>query len=404
MRGPAAYPLELVSQVRAQRDSGPPPARLAARANEGRGPARAGVRRDLALDAAFCSTAVRYLLEILPRVTRELARLQARARTIPDPALRSLALDALAKRGNMEGAALFAVLAPRAHRGEAVRALVAFQAAYNYLDTLAEQPSADPLSNGRRLHEALLVALDPLAEHADYYAYHPYREDGGYLAQLVDDCRSAFLSLPGHAEVAVAVERAAARIVAFQSLNLTDEQGGHDALERWARRQTPSGPGLHWWETAAAGGSSLAVHALIAIAANPDVGAEDVAAIERAYFPWICALHSLLDSLVDLDEDRQAGQRNLLSYHSSSEQAVFAMKMLALRATAAARCATAAPSHEVILAAMAAYYLSSPEAAAPEARAIARNVTAAVGPLMAPALALFRARRFVARLTHGGYR
>jgi tetraprenyl-beta-curcumene synthase len=304
----------------------------------------------------------------------------------------------------MEGAALFAVLAPRARRRETVRALVAFQTAYNYLDTLAEQPSDSPVSNGRRLHEALLVALDPAAVHTDYYAHHPQRRDGGYLCDLVDTCRSAFLTLPSSGAVSAAAWAAAARIVAFQSLNLTHDQGGHDALERWARLQTPEGSGLRWWQTAAAGGSSLAVHALIATAAKPNVNASETAAIEDAYFPWICALHSLLDSLVDVDEDRRAGQRNLLSYHSSRKEAAFAMKMLAQRATAEARGLPDAHSHAVILTAMITYYLSSPEAATADARATASSVAAAVGPLVAPALALFKARRLAARLTHGTYR
>jgi tetraprenyl-beta-curcumene synthase len=352
----------------------------------------------------FCSTVARYLTSVLPAVTRELAHWRTGARGIPDPALRGLALQALSKRGNMEGAALFAVLAPRARRRETVRALVAFQTAYNYLDTLAEQPSPDPLSNGRRLHEALLVALDPDAAHADYYANHPHKEDSGYLARLVDTCRSAFLTLPAHEAASAAIWAATARIVAFQSLNLTHEQGGHDALERWARCQTPKGSGLDWWQTAAAGGSSLAVHALIASAANPDMQASDAAAIEQAYFPWICALHSLLDSLVDVDEDERAGQRNLLSYHASAQQAAFAMKMLAQRATAAARSLPGSPGHVVILTAMATYYLSSPDASTPAALPAAGKVAAALGPLVAPALALFKARRLAARLTHGTYR
>jgi tetraprenyl-beta-curcumene synthase len=359
---------------------------------------------DPSLGLVFCSTVARYLASILPGVTRELAHWRAGARQIPDPALRRVALQAISKRGNMEGAALFAVLAPRARRRETVRALVAFQTAYNYLDTLAEQPSADPSSNGRRLHEALLVALDPAAAHADYYVHHPHREDGGYLRELVDSCRSAFLTLPSHGAVSAAAWAAAARIVAFQSLNLTHDQGGHDALERWARRQTPAGSGLHWWQTAAAGGSSLAVHALIATAAAPDVQASDAAAIEGAYFPWICALHSLLDSLVDVTEDERAGQRNLLSYHSSPDQAAFAMKILAQRATTAARGLPDGAGHVVILTAMATYYLSSPEASTADARAMAGKVAAAIGPLVAPALALFKARRLAARLTHGAYR
>jgi hypothetical protein len=53
---------------------------------------------------------------------------------------------------------------------------------------------------------------------------------------------------------------------------------------------------------------------------------------------------------------------------------------------------------------MATYYLSSPEVSTPGSRATAEKVAAAIGPLVGPALALFKARRLAARLTHGGYR
>ncbi|HMH46608.1 MAG TPA: DUF2600 family protein [Solirubrobacteraceae bacterium] len=401
MPGPTVQPLERLSKRGGENGTAPltPPGTGGGRTV---GADRARGHGQLALGLVFCSTVARYLTSILPIVTRELAHWRRGARQIPDPVLRKLALQAISKRGNMEGAALFAVLAPRARRRQTVRALVAFQTAYNYLDTLAEQPSADPISNGRRLHEALLVALDPAAEHGDYYV-HPQRRDGGYLAELVDTCRSAFLTLPSHGAVSVAAWAAAARIVAFQSLNLTREQGGHDELERWARYQTPRASGLDWWQTAAAGGSSLAVHALIATAARPDVQPSEAAAIEGAYFPWICAVHSLLDSLVDVEEDERAGQRSLLSYHASPRQASFAMKMLAQRAAIAARSLPDDLAHRVILTAMVTYYLSSPEASTRDARTTAGNVAAALGPLVAPALVLFKARRLAARLTHGAY-
>jgi tetraprenyl-beta-curcumene synthase len=365
-----------------------------------------GARRhsDLAAGLLFCSTVARYLASVLPCATRELGHWRGLASAIPDPALRSLALEALSKRGNMEGAALFAVLAPREQRRETVRALVAFQTAYNYLDALAEQPSADPVADGRQLHQALLVALDPAVEHPDYYALHRQGDDGGFLAALVDTCRTALATLPSHAAAAAAASAAAARIVAFQSLNLTEAQGGHEGLERWALCHTPRNSALRWWETAGAGGSSLAVHALIATAANPAARPQDVNAIEAAYFPWIGALHSLLDSLVDVAEDECVGQRNLLSYHGSPAQAGLAMGMLAQRAAVAARELPDGLRHEVILVAMATYYLSSPEASAPHARVVADDVAAALGPLVAPALVLFKARRAAARLVHGGYR
>lgn len=353
--------------------------------------------------ATFSATVAGYLSSVLPGVTRELAHWRRRALQIPDPTLRALACEANAKRGNMEGAALFAVLAPRRRRTQTLRALVAFQTAYNYLDTLAEQPSADPLQNGRRLHEALLVSLDPSAAHADYYAFHPQREDGGYLTELSDTCRQALATLPAHVLVSSATWAAAARIVAFQSLNLTEHQGGYEELQRWARELTPVGSALAWWQAAGAGGSSLAVHALIAAAADPELRQVDVQAIHDAYFPWICALHSLLDSLVDLDEDDRAAQRNLLAYDASDQHAARAMGSLARRARAATAPLPQAARHRVIVCVMAAYYLSSPQAATPRAQTIAAGIPAALSPLLAPALMLFRLRRLAARLTHGAY-
>ena len=356
----------------------------------------------LALERAFGSSTLSYGSTVLPSVARELSRWRARAQAIPSPALRGLALAALRKRGNMRGAALFAVLSPRAGRARAVRALVAFQSAYNYLDTLAEQPSADPVANGRALHRALLVALDPSAGHEDYYASQGFiergsaggdREDGGYLRDLVDTARACVSALPSYALVADPARTAAARIVDFQSLNLGERQGSAAGLERWGREQTPAGSGLNWWETAAAGGSSLGVHVLIGLAADPRLDPLEPAAVERAYFPWIGALHSLLDSVVDVAEDRREHQRNLLGYYDSRAQAAERMVAIARRARAEARALARGHRHELIVTAMTCHYLSASQAAAPEVRAIAASVARAVGPMVNRALPLFRAAR-----------
>jgi len=390
VRAPAAPAYEPFS-------AGPGESRRLAAASSGARPSPAGTP---ALDAlelvrlanAFAATVSAYLLTVLPRVKRELAYWQAQALGISDPVLRRLALEALSKRGNMEGAALFAVLAPRAHRASTIRALVAFQAAYNYLDMLAEQPNPDPVSNGYQLHQALLVALDRSEPQPDYYAGYPQRADGGYLAAMVECCRTALTALPSHAAVRDDAWAAAARIVAFQSLNLTEAQGGHELLERWAREQTLAGSDLDWWQTAASCGSSLTVHALIAMSATAQLDAGDVTEVNNAYFPWIGALHSLLDSLVDVAEDRRHGQRSLLSHAPPAELSI-QMRRLAARARKAARALPNGQRHTVILAAMAGHYLSAREASAAQARPIAAGVKAAVGPLLTPVLLLVRLRR-----------
>jgi tetraprenyl-beta-curcumene synthase len=356
-------------------------------------------RRRLDAPAAIASVALSYALTVFPRAARELAGWRARAEQIPDPVLRGLAAQGLSKRGNMFGAALFAVLAPHRSRAQVVRALVAFQSAYNYLDMLAEQPSADPLGNGRRLHGALLHALDLRAHRGDYYAGYPHDEDGGFLGELVAACQASVHGLPSYALVVGSAKTAAARIVDFQSLNLGLSQGGQDGLERWARARTPPGSDLSWWETAAAGGSSLAVHALLAVAARPGLNQCDSTAIEEAYFPSIGALHSLLDSVVDVAEDERQGQRSLVGCYPSSSHAARRLRSLAHTAARATATLPDGRRHRVILTAMAGYYLSSVEGASPPARALTGGVTDALGGPGRPTLSLCTAARSAARLT-----
>jgi tetraprenyl-beta-curcumene synthase len=352
---------------------------------------RAGLR------VAFARAALVYWGEVFPAVRRHVAGWERRAERIPNPELRRLALAALReKRTNIEGASAFAAFAPRRTRAAATRALGSFQAAYNLLDMLGEQPSPDPVADGRRLHEALLYALDRDGAPRDWYAHHPHGDDGGYLAALLEECREASFGLPSYELTAPLAHAAAERIVAFQSLNLSESQGDHAALEQWAHAATPAGSGLQWWETAAAAGSSLAVYALLAAAARPDVGLGEAQALERAYFPWVGGLHSLLDNLIDKHEDEAAGHRSLLE-HYGPLGAAERMRWLTSQAREAAGTLPRSEAHTLILAAMIASYLSDPQARTPELEPVADAVIGAAGPLVAPALAVFALRRLAQR-------
>ncbi|MGA9876590.1 MAG: DUF2600 family protein [Solirubrobacteraceae bacterium] len=367
-----------------------------------------------ALSATFVRAAFSYWVTVFPRVCVHIARWRRLALRIPDPVLRHLALEALAKRGNIEGAAAFAAFAPRSQRARVTTAVSAFQAAYNLLDMLGEQPSDDPVLDGRRLHEALVYALTPsesgqpdaltgrpnaqgepderLAAPLDWYAHHPQRNDGGYLNHLIQQCRTAFAGLPSQELVASAARAGAARIVAFQSLNLSESQGDHSGLERWAREATPPGTDLQWWETAAAAGSSLGVFALIAAAGERELDAREAKAIDRAYFPWIGGLHSLMDNLIDKREDEAAGHRSLIEYYGP-QRAAQRMSWLASKAQRAARELPHGRRHTVILAAMIANYLATPEAGSAQLRPVSDAVLATTGPLARPTLLVFKLRR-----------
>jgi tetraprenyl-beta-curcumene synthase len=346
------------------------------------------IRGHIALAGAFAEAAGIYWLEVFPLLTRELQRWRARAAEIPDPALRRLALaNHRGERGNLEGAAAFAVLAPRAQRPRVVRATVAFQAVYDYSDTLAEQPSSDPLGNARRLHLALARALEP----------GPRRDAGGD-GKSRDTCAAALAELPCWSAAAAPALSSAGRMIAYQSLNHAPPAAAGRGLARWAARLTPPGSGLLWWETAAAGASSLVVFALIAAAASPTLREADVRALHGAYLPWIGALHVLLDSLIDAPADLSAGEHSLVSHYRSPDESAVRMGAIADRALRATGALPEGGKHALLLAAMASFYLSSPRARTPGAAPASVAVLEAMGALGAPAMGVFAARRAAAAI------
>jgi tetraprenyl-beta-curcumene synthase len=315
---------------------------------------------------AFADAARRYWLTVFPCGRRELRHWHTRAGEILDPVLRRLAFEAQhTRRGSLEGAVAFGTFAPRANRATVIRAITAYQVAFDYIDTISEQPGADPIVNGRCLNQALLRALDPSAPHPDYYAHHGRRADAGYLCDLVDTCRTALQALPSYEVVVHSLLRVTARLVSYQSLNHGDSHGFYDAFERWARAETHSATGLRWWETGAAGGSPLPVFALFATGARPTAQTADALAVERAYFPWVASLSSLLDSLVDRDEDAVEGQRSLIGYYDSPAETALRLQTLATQARNRVKALADGEQHTMLLAAMASFFHVGPWAAAP---------------------------------------
>jgi tetraprenyl-beta-curcumene synthase len=351
----------------------------------------------------FLCAARRYWLAVFPRVTFEVYRRRERALRIPDPSLRRFALEALEqKRGNLEGAAAFAAFVPRASRAAVVEALVACQAICDYLDLLSEQPSPDPVANGYRLHEALIVATASGEPHRDYYAYHPHGDDGGYLAGLVHAARTALEALPSRAPIGEPMWRAAERIARYQSFNHGDALGSYEPFERWAKSASGEHSELHPWETAAAAGSTLTVLALIASAANPKLCDSAVREIEDAYFPWIGSLHSLLDSFVDHEEDIAVEGRALVGYYSSPLDAATRMRTIASEALGRAAALPDGRRHALILAAMASFYICElHRSASPHAQLVGPSVLDVFGGLAAPAMAVLSARRLLRRTPQG---
>jgi tetraprenyl-beta-curcumene synthase len=354
---------------------------------------RVWTRDRAVLARTFLLATQRYWIAVFPSARREIRRWRERAETIPDATLRALALDTLeTKWGNLEGAAAFAVFVPRTKRLTVARAALTWQAIYDFADTLTEQPCREHAANAHRLHGALLVAVTPGTPHEDYYAHHLHHDDAGYMTALVDASRTALLTLPRFRTIHDLVHLNARRIVRYQTCISQPSD-----FAEWARTVTPSDTTLRWWELGAACGSSMGIFALIAAAADPELRWHDAAAIERAYFPWIGSLHTLLDSLVDHHDDLLAGQHSLVRHYSSPEAAAERLHIIATEAVRRAWTLTDGPRHALLLAGMTSLYLSSRAASAPYARPSTERILDTIGGLGMPAMVVLGVRHAMRR-------
>jgi tetraprenyl-beta-curcumene synthase len=326
----------------------------------------------------------------LPAVQRELAGWRRVADGIPDPALRRDALSALTdKAANPEATAVLATLAPRQTRRTVIRASTALQVAIDYLDSLGELPGQDPLKDGLQLHRSLGIALTPGGEPADWYRHHSHHDDGGYLDRLVSACQESVATLPSEAVLPFA-RRAAERCGEGQSRTHA-ALGNPNELEAWARAQGADSS-FSWWEIAAGASSSVAAHALIALAAQENSGEAEAQAVDDAYFPAIGALTVLLDDLVDRKEDEAAGEHNYLGYYPDTATTAERLTAIATAARAGTVGLRQASRHAAILSGVVAYYLSSPRIDPVLPSPARRRLLAAAGPATRPLAALLRRR------------
>jgi tetraprenyl-beta-curcumene synthase len=342
---------------------------------------------------AYLSVLVREATWIVPNVAREVRRWREAALTIPNDVLRCDAVTTLEReRLNVEGAALFAVLSRKRSR-PLVELLVAYQVALDYLDTVTERPSPDSLEHGAQLHLALWEALDPAKPMSEYFLHRPGEDDGGYLRQLVECCRSACDRLPSyHAVRAPAV--CAGRRLAVQVLNHEPAGQQRDRLlGAWAAQEFPSETESTWFELTAAASSTLGLYALLGIAADATVKDAVVCAIDSAYHPWICMACTLLDCFVDQLDDEVTGDHNYLDHYADHKISRDRLLEVVNRAAGEARALPRGMRHATITTAMIAMYLSHTNARTTRLRKEAEDLLSASGSLTRMSLPMLRGMR-----------
>jgi tetraprenyl-beta-curcumene synthase len=341
----------------------------------------------------------RYWSAVAPLVHTQLAHWTRHAERIPDPTLQEVALANLHEEGfNAQATATLATLAPRKYRKSAVEAIVALQVIYDYLDSLLERPLTDPLNDGRLLYHALIdaVVLDTKARD-DYYSHTPQSDDGGYLAELVSVVRRALAELPCPAAIAKVSEHAAERCSEAQIHAHAVPALGSSQLKLWATSNAV-GTGLQWREfLAGAVSSGLALHALIAVAADPRASPEQALATDEIYLS-ICALTTLLDGLIDYEQDMHSmGQPGYIRYYEDHDALAQGLRTVISHAATRARDTPHGAHHLTTLVGVVAYYSSAPTASSDFARPVTEQIRRELRPLITPTLAIMRAWRIAKR-------
>ncbi len=320
----------------------------------------------------------RYWVTVAPVVRRELGRWQPRAEAIVDPAVRAIALQKLDdERFNAEAAGMLATLAPRAHRANVVRAIVAMEVLFDVLDGLTELPLKEPLREGEELYlaftDALAITLDEVPDE--------------YLRELSAVARSAFAKLPAADVVREHARRSAVRAAQAQIHMHATPQLGDTQLREWAQAQSDTS--LSWRELLAGAASSvLAVHALIALAADPGATPEQAAELDACYLS-IGVLLTLLDGVADRRKDALSGETSYVDLFEGRGLLGGTLAAVARRARRAAQELPDAPFHLVILSGVAAYYASAPGSS----KILLAEVKRDLGPLMRLTLPMMHAWR-----------
>lgn len=298
---------------------------------------------------------------ILPGVRKELSHWRQLAERIPDAELKLQAIASMkSKQFHCLGGAVYAS-GHRAHRHHLLQLITAFQTISDYLDNLCDRSTSLSAEDFRSLHLAMLDAIDPEGTYHDYYQHRTESEDQGYLRELVTACREVIRKLPSYRVVQPYVKRLVSLYCDLQVYKHIAPELREQALYNWWEEHRRHYPNLKWNEFAAACGSTLGVFMLFQAASWPDLTEGEAREIHDSYFPYICALHILLDYLIDQEEDERCGDLNFCSYYDGQDQMAERLRYILDQAKEAGSHLPDARFHQMIVEGLLGLYLSDPK-------------------------------------------
>ncbi|NLW92247.1 MAG: tetraprenyl-beta-curcumene synthase family protein [Syntrophomonadaceae bacterium] len=305
-----------------------------------------------------------YIFRVLPRVKKLLRYWELEALCIPDPVLKTQALESLAlKAFHCQGGAVYASPWRRMPQ-ELLDFIVAYQTLCDYLDNLCDRAGSTDGQAFSQLHRSLFDALHPSRPLDNYYKYYPKQDDGGYINKLVNTCQASLANIPDYHLIQDQASLLAESYSELQVKKHLAIEFRHEELCTWAQHEAKGFQEILWPEYAAACGSTLAIFALLKAAVIPgEMTKNQVQLIYCSYFPWICGLHILLDYFIDRDEDRAGGDLNFTFYYENDQFMQQRLEKFTRQSMICAEKMPQATFHRIVVKGLLAMYLSDAKVA-----------------------------------------
>lgn len=320
----------------------------------------------------------RYIAQVFPNVSKELSKWLHYAEISPEALPREQALLSIRNKSfHCLGGSVYA-LYPGANMSRTVEFVVAYQTISDYLDNLVDNAGVIDEQAFSHLHLAMTDALRPNEPMSDYYRYYTFAEDGGFLNKLVAACRER-CNVPSFGLVQANMLHLSELYSQLQTYKHLSPETREAKMLAWTGKHLGQYPALTAWEFAAATGSTLPIFCLYAAAHDPNLTEHTVDALVKGYFPWICALHILLDYLIDLAEDRETGQLNFVEYYRETSIAVEQLQHILCECLSLAKKLPHPQFHTRVIHGLLAIYLSDHKAQHSEVKPVSEDLLRTAG-------------------------
>jgi len=320
-----------------------------------------------------------FIYKAFPLVSTELRNWSTLAQLSPCSVLQKQALLSIThKKFHCQGGSIYS-LYPGVKTTDFITLVVALQTISDYLDNLCDRAGIADEQAFRQLHLAMSDAINPEAIPQNYYAFYPFRDDGGYLTKLVTTCQQEIVKLPSYPLVKPYLLKFAGLYSDLQTYKHLDLTIREQKMLHWMDQYKNDYPHITNWEFAAATGSTLGMFMLCAAASNKNLTSIDANKIFIAYFPWICGLHIQLDYFIDSAEDKANGDLNFVAYYNNEAEILSRLTCFTQQALQAAKGLPEPHFHKTVVQGLLAMYLSDPKINCPKEQSIKKSLLKTAG-------------------------